>query len=561
MGHSHALSDVLVLLAAAVFIVAIFRQLNLSPVLGFLFAGAAIGPYGLELAGDLQEKSYIAEFGVVFLLFMIGLELSFERLKAMRAYVFGLGSLQVLITSLIFAFALHHLGVKTEVAIVIAIALAMSSTAIVMQVIAEQGEQISQVGRISFAILLLQDLAVVPLLVFVPLASQENGKLLEALGQAGVKAFLVLAGIVLVGKLLLKPLFRLVAAAKSAELFAAVTLLITLGAAWATDQAGLSLALGAFIAGLLVAETEYNRQVEADIMPFKGLLLGFFFMTVGMSINLEELSRKFVQIALFSGGIIFVKAAVIVALCRVFGMRWRTCVMSGLLLSQGSEFAFVLFNLAKEERLINAETAQTLMVTVTVTMALTPLITSAGKFVLEKIEDSKKTGADSWMKVTEIAEENDDRVGHFIICGFGRVGRSVARFLASDGISFVAIDNEPKRVKKGREDRLPVYFGDATRIEVLNSLRAEEAKGVIIAMHDSKLATRLTEVIRNAFPELQIIVRAKENTHTEELEKAGANVVIPEINELSIQIGSAALRIIGTPEDEIDRVAEDFRGS
>ncbi len=552
----HEFPDAVILLAAAVLIVALFRQFRLSPVLGFLVAGAAIGPHGFSLIHDIEGKSYLAEFGVVMLLFVIGLELSFKKLREMRIYVLGLGSLQMLVTAALIAWIVHdYLGMEIKIALFIGAALALSSTAIVLQVLDEHGERITQVGRVSFSALLLQDLAVIPLLILVPILSG-NGtpgeSLTTELTETAIKAIIAIIALLTIGKLMLKPVLSLIAGTKSSELFVATTLLLVLGGSYITEQAGLSMALGAFIAGLMLSETEFRKQVEVDIMPFKGLLLGLFFMTVGMHFDLLELINRFPLVALLSISLIVVKTIVVMLICLLFRMDLRTGLKTGILLSQGSEFAFILFNLATHSKLIPDATGQMLLLVVSFTMALTPLIFTIITFYYNRIKrrkGQKKLGI----------KETSDLKEHFVICGFGWVAENLARVLASENYNFVAIDSEPKPVKMGREKGFPVYYGDATRIEILNSLKIKNARAAIVTMHDTVIAIRVITAIRKNFPLLPIIARTKRVDHIDSLRKAGASVVIPEAYESSIQIAKVALKLKGISDFDIELILNNFR--
>lgn len=552
--HTETLQQTLLLLTAAVLIVAVFRRLNLSPVLGYLAAGAAIGPYGLAIIEEVKGTAYLAEFGVVFLLFYIGLELTLDRLKAMKKHVFGFGSLQVLITGVTIGLICIYFGLKIEAAIIIGGSLALSSTAIVLQVLAERGEEATQVGRLALAVLILQDLAVVPLLVMVPLFAAENADIGNAIMGAFLRASLTLIAIFIFGRLFLKPLFRAIGNLKSQELFIATTLLIVLGAAYATEHFGLTLALGAFVAGLMVAETEFRHQVESIIIPFKSLLLGLFFMTVGMSIDTELLFTQLNYILLISVGLILLKAFIILGLALLFKFRIGRAIHSGLLLSQGGEFAFVIFGIAIVAGVIPKDTGQILLVVVTVTMAVTPLLASIG----DKISDSfdKRRPLD----VKDAVQENIDMENHVIISGFGRMGKTIGKLLSAEKINYVALDTDPKSVYNGHLNGFPVYYGDASNMEVLKSVGIDRANVVIITAKNSKdNHLKSVENIREMYPALPIIVRVKDVDYIKKLEDAGASLVIPETFETSLRLGGAALGFIGVPEHEINRIVEVFR--
>ena len=556
MQNSTFLFEIIILLLAAVVIVSVFRVVKLSPVLGYLVAGTIIGPFGLKLISDVETTKGIGDFGLIFLLFVIGLELSFERLRSMRKQVFGFGGLQVLLTGGLFALAFTIYGSSAQAAIIIGGGLALSSTAIVLQVIAEQGEKSSQVGRLALAILILQDLVVIPLLVLVSLFSKfsdNNQNLTEALASAGIKAVVCLAVIFLAGRYLLRPLFRFVASLENTELFSATTLLVLLGVSGFSSLAGLSPAMGAFLAGLLIAGTEFKPQVEADILPFKGLLLGLFFMTVGMSLNINMLLSHFVSIVALTIALMAVKTIIILCLCRALRIRLNTSVQLGLLLSQGGEFAFILFSIAGQGGIINHELAQILLVVVTMSMAFTPLVAQLGKRVAIEIEKRSLSHAQNM-----VAETLDLRK-HIIICGFGRVGHTVAKLLENENIPYVAIEMDSFVVTRERKNGIPVYYGDTTRIHVLKSLGIERAKAVILTHNDTRVALQTIHSVRDLNSEIPIIARAKNIEQVHKLERAGANLAVAEMFEVSLQLGGSLLKEIGVSEHEISRIIEIFR--
>lgn len=553
MHEAHYLLDILILLSAAVLVVSIFRHLNFSPVLGYIVAGAAIGPHGLKIIGDVENTRALAEFGVVFMLFMIGLELTWERLKSMRRHVFGFGSLQVVLTGIVLGGLALFFDSSIEAALIIGGGLALSSTAVVLQVLAERREQNTQVGRLSLAVLLMQDFAVVPLLVLVPLLADRSGAITTILMDAGIKAVVALILIFVAGRLLLRPAFRLIASAKNEDLFTTMTLLIVLGASWATEHAGLSLALGAFMAGLLVAETEYHHQVEADITPFKGILMGLFFMTVGMVVNISYIAEQLVAVVGIAIALIAIKMLLILGLCKLFGFRLGPSLHAGMLLSQGGEFAFILFGLAAEQQLLGEELTQMLLAVVTLTMAATPLLATLGKRIARSYEKDARVTPD------HVAKDTYDLDGHVIICGYGRMGKTVAQLLCAEKINFIALDMTPKRVAEGREDNMPVYYGNARRFDVLSSVGVERARAVIVTVNDLNATKKILMNIQRNYPDIPVICRAPDIAQGKLLEEAGAAKVIPETYEASLQAGSALLQTIGTPAAEIIRVVEQFR--
>lgn len=555
MHDTSFLTDVLILLIAAVVIVASFRSLKMSPVLGYLVAGAAIGPYGLSIIKEVETTAGIAEIGVVFLLFIIGLELSFERLRDMRRHVFGLGTLQVVLTGGLIAAALHYLAIPLTASMVVGFSLAMSSTAVVLQVVNERGEQASQPGRLSLAVLILQDFAVVPLLVLIPLLAQHHSH--DAL--AGIialtlfKALIALVLIFILGRLFLRPLFRFIARIGSPELFAATTLLIVLGAAYATHHVGLSLALGAFLAGLLVAETEYEHQVAADIMPFQGLFLGLFFMSVGMSLDIDIILDQYLLIAAMALGLIFFKAGIIILLCRLYRIRTGNAFETGFLLAQGSEFGFILFGMAARESILTAEWAQLMMVIVTLSMALTPLMAGIGRRVGDWLEKNRSG------PTQRIGGDTSDLRNHVIIAGFGRRGKMLASLLALDKIPFVAVDMDPRDVSEARKKLLPVYYGDSSRVEVLQAIGADRAQMIIFTYAAPKTLEKAIATARQAFPEVKIVARAPDTMSATHLQELGAHVVVEEALESSLHLGAALLRARGTVESEITRLMDRMR--
>ncbi len=554
MGEEHFLSAILLILSAAVIIVATFKKMKLSPVLGYFVAGGIIGEHGLAYVNS-QNTETLGEVGVIFLLFAIGLELTFERLKAMRRYVFGFGSLQVVITATALGLVAYAMGEGVSSAVIIGGGLALSSTAIVLQVIAENREQSTQVGRLSLAVLLMQDFAVVPLLVMVPILAGEQVGLVRPIGEAFLKAVFVLVFIFVVGRIFLRPLFSMMSSSnpsESNEIFIATTILIALGTAWLTHYMGLSLALGAFAAGLLVAETEFQLQAEESIAPFKGLFLGLFFMSVGMSIDLELVLDNVSLIATLSFGLILLKALIIIVLCLIFKFSIGNSIHVGLLLAQGSEFAFILFRLADKTGIFNVDT-NTLLLVVTITMAFTPLVAMLGSWIAKRLDKKYK------LKQTEIYKEISDMDHHVIILGFGRVGQMVARLLEAENINFVAIDISPEHVASERQKANPVYLGDASSLEMMDSVGIARASSVIITLSNEVTLKKTAKKISKLYPKLPIIVRSKDLSKADELYAVGAKIIVPETYETGLQLGGAVLKSVGISEFEVSRIKNQFR--
>jgi CPA2 family monovalent cation:H+ antiporter-2 len=535
-----------------VIVVPIFRRFQASAVLGYLVAGSAIGPHGLDLLRGPRAVTALADLGVIFLLFSIGLGLSVERLSSLRRYVFGLGSLQVVITTVAITLTLRLAGVSGDAALVLGAGLALSSSAIVLHVLAERREIATMQGRVAFAVLLLQDLAVVPLLTLVPLLAGSGQGLGMALGLALLKAAATLVVIVAIGRLALRPVLRMVARGGTPELFTGIVLLLVLGIGWVTEQAGLSMALGAFLAGLLVAETEYRPQVESDVQPFRGLLLALFFMTVGMGIDAGLLWRHAPLLAGLLAALLIGKALILAGLCRAFGLSLGMGAGIGLMLAQGGEFAFVLFTLARGRGLLSAEGAQGAILVVGLSMVATPALLTAARLVLRRQHQAAGAAAAPGDETRELRD-------HVVIAGFGRVGQTLALLLESRLVPYLALDLDAERVAEARRRELPVYFGDASRAEVLRAAGIEHARMAAITLDQPDAAARSVQVLRAMSPDLPVLVRARDVAQAEQLAGAGATEVVPEIVEGSLQLGEMLLRRLGATRDEVDQVLDEFR--
>ncbi|VAH54756.1 unnamed protein product [Triticum turgidum subsp. durum] len=557
-----SLFDILYLLLASVVFVPLFQKIpGGSPVLGYLAAGVLIGPYGLSIIRNVHGTKAIAEFGVVFLLFNIGLELSVERLSSMKKYVFGLGSAQVLVTTAAVGLAAHRFAaLPGPAAIVVGSGLALSSTAVVLQVLQERGESTSRHGRATFSVLLFQDLAVVVLLILIPLISPNSSKggvgfqaILEAMGMAAVKAIAAITAIIAGGRLFLRPIYRQIAENRNAEIFSANTLLVIFGTSLLTARAGLSMALGAFLAGLLLAETEFSLQVESDIAPYRGLLLGLFFMTVGMSIDPKLFLSNFPAVSLILGLLIIGKTLLVTFIGRVFGVSTIAAVRVGLLLAPGGEFAFVAFGEAVNQGLLSPQLSSLLFLVVGLSMAMTPYLAAGGQFLASKFEQHDVRS------LLPVESETDDLQGHIIILGFGRVGQIIAQLLSERLIPFVALDVRSDRVAVGRALDLPVYFGDAGSREVLHKVGAERACAAAITLDTPGANYRAVWALSKYFPNVKTFVRAHDVDHGVNLEKAGASAVVPETLEPSLQLAAAVLAQAKLPMSEIATTINEFR--
>ncbi len=563
------LREAMIFLVAAGIVVPLLHRWRVSPVLGYLLVGYLIGPFGLGLyAGEWPWLAYLsipeisgvqtlAELGVVFLLFVIGLELSLERLWALRRLVFGLGSLQVLVSAVIIGLVAGLLGSAASAATLIGASLALSSTAIVMQLLAERRQLGTPLGRAAFSILLLQDLAVVPILFLVGVlgAQQGNGVLLPLLLALG-KALLVMAAIFLVGRQLLRPLMRLVARTRSPEMFMAAILLIVIGSASLTAIAGLSMALGAFLAGLLLAETEFRHEIEVDIEPFKGLLLGLFFVSVGMGIDARVIVADLLAILAALLALITAKALIIYLLARAFGLSRALALETGLLLGQAGEFAFVVLGLASQMALLPAADIQFLLIVVGLSMLLTPgLAALARRWAEGMVRRRPEHGQPEPVALDGIE-------GHVVIAGFGRVGQAMARVLDSERLSYVALDLDAEHVARARAELLPVFYGDASRLDMLRRAHLATARALVVTMDSAQAAEHIVRAVREFAPELPIYARARDRAHARRLLQQGATEVAPETIEASLQLAARVLVSTGFSADaakqriQIEREAE-----
>lgn len=548
------LQAVLILLLAAIVAVPLAQRVRVSPVLGYLAAGLVVGPFGFGFIRDTAQAERLSEFGVVFLLFSIGLDMPLQRLQAMWRYMFGLGVAQVLVTGGAIGLAGHALGLSPRTALVVGGALAFSSTAAVLQLLAERGELASRIGRVSLAILLFQDLSVVPLLALLPLlAPGGGGGIALALGLALAKGVAAILLILLLGRLVLRPLFRISAMTHIRETFAATNLVVVLGLGWATAQAGMSMALGAFLAGLLLAETEYRHQVEADILPVRGLFLGFFFITVGMVIDTPFVVRHWQEVLGLSAVLLAGKTVVLWALVRLFRLGTPLALRAGLLLSQCGEFAFVIVGIALQLGLVAHDLGMILDATVALTMATTPFAASLGRSLAAALQAQRAPEA------AQLAEETADVSGHVIIAGFGRIGQIVGQMLAGQQLPYVAIEQSVPLVEESRRQGRPVYFGDASRAELLHAAGVERARAAIITLDQPDAAERVVAALRRNHPDLRIIARSRDAAHARRLEQAGADAVILEALEPGLQMAAAALRAAGTPPAAIDHALDALR--
>ena len=555
----HTLQIILLLLGVAVLTVTLFRRLHLPPILGYLLVGILVGPFGSGLVASNEDTRFLAEFGVVFLLFSIGLEFSLPQMIAMKSRVFGLGGSQVLLTGAAIALLAWALGLAPEAALVTGAVLALSSTAIVIKQLSEQVELNSEHGRLGVSILLFQDLAVIPLLVVIPiLGSDSESGLLIPLSVAVLKAALVFVVIMAIGHWLLRPLFHEIARARSAELFTLTVLLVALTAAFLTHEAGLSLALGAFLAGMMLGETEYRHQIEADIRPFQDVFLGLFFVTVGMRVDLLSLLPILHWVLLITLALILFKGVLILLLVRLAGQPMGTAFRSGLLLAQGGEFGFVLLDLSLGHHLMPGDAAQLLFAAVILSMAASPFLIRYNHLIAERF-CQLRNGAGPLGTLDEIAEEARDMDHHVILCGYGRIGQNIGRLLTQEGFSYVALDLDPGVIREAHEAGEPVHYGDATRQEILQAAGLDRASAVVVTYEEHASAMKILAMVNERSPAPPVLVRTKDDSHLEALEKAGAAEVMPEAVEASLMMGGQLLLLLKVPGSRIFKIMRDIR--
>lgn len=544
--------EALIVLGSAALVIPVFHSLRVSPVIGYILIGMVVGPFG---AGSLSEAipwftffsvekegaiSHAAEFGVVLLMFMIGLELSLERLIVMRRLVFGLGSLQVVTSAAIIGTAVYLMTGSFPAALILGFALAVSSTAIVIQVLSEQKQLSASYGRASFAVLLFQDIAVIPIMFVVSMMGVvAEGSVALQLGGALLQASAAIAVVILAGRLLLRPLFRRVASTKSPELFMAACLLVILVMSLVTAVVGLSMALGALMAGLLLAETEYRRQIEFTIEPFKGLLVGVFLISAGMNVDLGRIALEPLSIILASIALIAVKTLVVAAAGRLLNVSWVSGLRAGLLLGPGSEFTFVIISLAVVSQALPAETGSFTLIVAALTMAMIPVLHSAGRL----FERMRPVQPDHHRQA--LVKPPEDEHQRVIIAGFGRVGRVIAELLEKHGIPYLAVDSNVEAVARARDQGFPVYFGDIKQPDFMRLCGIRTASALVLTMDSPKSANSVVEMARTERRDLVVIARARDAKHAGELYRLGATNVVPETIEASLQLAEAVLVDVG----------------
>ncbi|MET0981271.1 MAG: cation:proton antiporter [Telluria sp.] len=572
MQEQHAfpfLREIILFLILAGILIPTLQRLRINQVLGFLVAGTLLGPFGLGLlAARFPELTWLtfphgqgvemlAEIGVLFLMFMIGLELSAARLWAMRTWVFGAGMIQVVVSTLLIGGAVYLAGQPFATAAILGAVLSLSSTAIVMQLMSEQHSTGTRLGQAAFAVLMLQDLAVVPILVLIGVLARGGGDggdaatlALVALAKAGG----AIALIYLVGRRVIHPLFKAFARHRQPDVFMALILLSTFGIAGLSAAAGLSMALGALVAGLLLAETEFRHEVELMVEPFKGLLMGLFFMSVGMSIDMRHVVAAPLWLAGAVLGLVLIKATVVTLLFRAGRLPWCRAVEGGLLLSQGGEFAFIVLGYAMTSKLLDPTLGARVMLAVGLSMFITPMLARLGRTIGERGERASSDRA---------AHDDEGALaaahGQIIIAGFGRVGQQLAKLLAAQGIPFIAFENDARLVSKLHAQGVPVFFGNASRPELLRLVHADKAPAIVLTMDNPASALQAVHAIRRDFPHVPLFVRSRDERHARALTRAGATMVVPETLEASLQLSAFVLESMGLDEHTVDAIVDNER--
>ncbi len=558
MNTHSTLPIVLILLATAVVTVVVFRRVNMPAILGYLVVGALIGPHALGFVPNTPETRYLAEFGVVFLMFSIGLEFSLPQLTAMRRTVIGFGGLQVGLTMVLVIIITLLAGQSWQVGFILGGILAMSSTAISIKVLSDQAQLHSLHGKQIVGVLLFQDLAVVPLLVLVPALALSGGALAIEVGWALAKAAIVLFLILTVGQRLTRALFGVVARQKSSELFVLTVLLVTLGLAWITEVAGLSLALGAFLAGMLISETEYRYQVEDDIKPFRDVLLGLFFVTIGMLLNLNAVLDRWVLVLMVLAALLTFKFLIVIGLALFFKNDKGVALRCGLALAPAGEFGFVLLSLAGQINAVPAATLQVVLGAMLISMLLSPFILAKSeKIVMYLVASEWEMRA---VQLQQLAIQAMAKRGHVIICGYGRSGQSLARFLEHESIPLIALDTDPTRVKQAAAGGDSVMFGDGTKKEVLTAAGLARAAAVVVSFANTHAAMKILSHVRSLRPDVPVIVRTFDDTDVEKLKGAGAAEIVAEVVEGSLMLATQTMLLLGLPLNKVLARLRQVRG-
>ena len=555
MGETtHYLIDILALLLATVVVVPLFHAIRLGAILGYLAAGVIVGPWGLAVVTEVEEIRHLGEFGVIFLLFLLGIELKPDKLWQMRQLVLGLGLGQLLLTAGLIYLVAIAIGTTHHAAIIIGFGLALSSTAFCLKLLAERGGLSTQMGQMTFSVLLLQDLAVVPLLALVSLLAGKSDVQTSIISLNTLYSIGVVISLIIVLHYLLNPVLEQIVSTQDQDVFIAFAVFLVLGMAWMMEKIGFSMALGAFLAGIMLADSRYRHQIEADILPFRGILLGLFFMTVGMGIDFALLANHLPVIILLTLGLMLLKTAVMYFLARLAKTPHQVAMQSAVLLSQSGEFGFVLFGFALASGILDPHIGNMLMVVIALTMVLTPFYVKLVNNWLNKATvDINKTE-------NEVLPVFESVTDHIILAGFGRVGARVGAILNMAEQPYIGIDINQDRVKAAREQGFSVYYGDASNIKVLQAAGAAKAVMIVIAMDDPSQFSNMIPLIRQYYPDMPIYARAKDRADCAKLTAQGASMAISETLETSLRLAEVILNKTGLQVDKVNGVVESFRG-
>ncbi len=552
--------EIIAFLAAVVIFIPIFYRLKVNPLLAFIGAGIILGPQVLGLIQDTHVAENIGELGLLFLMFTIGLDLSFHRFKVMRLYIFGLGAAQLLLTALILGGAAFLMHKNLSESIVIGVGLAMSSTAVALRLIQARGDLHSLQGRASVGILLLQDLAVIPVMVLLPQLAHSDTSVMTDVGTSILKAVGAVTLIILIGRMVMKPLFRIIVATKSSEAFTAAILLVFLGMSWATNMAGLSISLGAFLGGMLIAETEFGHEVEAEISSASSLLLGVFFLSVGMMIDVHYAWSRIPQILLLTAAVMAVKLVIIYYLDRRFGLKTKSAVSSAVVLCQAGEFGFVIFGMASQNfSIISKNTSSQLQVVIALSMALTPFLSSFVHRRLDAFVGAEEVQTSEDASIEGMDEDDEELSDHVVLIGYGRVGQTTARMLDRSGFSFLVVDTDIHRLEEARRNKRKYLFGNATNARILNIAGITRAKAVVIALSGYPTACAILSAARLVSKDVPIFVRCDEPSKWAELTTLGATGVIAETLECGIRLGASVVLSLGGDDQRVKDIAAVLR--
>ena len=550
--EAHYLVDILALLLATVVVVPFFHAIRLGAILGYLAAGVLLGPWGFGLISEVEEIRHLGEFGVIFLLFVLGIELKPDKLWQMRKMVVGLGLGQLLLTAGVLYGVALFFGVAQSAAIIIGFGLALSSTAFCLKLLSERGGISTKMGQMSFSVLLLQDLSVVPLLALVSMFAGGVATASDPSIGFGY-AVLIIIALLVAGHYLLNPVLGKIVASQDPDVFVALAVLLVLGMAWIMESIGFSMALGAFLAGTMLAESHYRHQIEADILPFRGILLGLFFMTVGMGIDFALLWNQFFVVIGLTIGLMAVKGLIVYFLARLSGARHNVSIQTAALLSQSGEFGFVMFGFATVSGVLDTHLSNMMTLVIALTMVLTPFVVKWANYLTSRfyVADGNEEG--------DFCPLFDETEGHVILAGFGRVGARIGAILNAANVSYVAIDMSQERVKAARAQGFSVFYGDASNVKVLQAAGAAKAKMVVVAMDDPAHFDRLVPLVKQYYPNLPVHARAKDRRHCAYLITQGASTAISETLETSLRLSEEILQGNGVAEEDIESVIEAFR--